>query len=598
MGWGFAKFLGGLGSSFVRCRAKRRGIPKAAPGFVLSLGPFLAMTILVSGCYQNALTRLDRFVSSPPPSAKTVTVNFCLDPAITEQSVLKYLFIIDHSGSNKLNYKMNSDGTPKVENNLVAMGFATDPYGTLRYGTTTLEGSLLHFLDNLPANPSPPAQANRFFAAILFNGGLYRNSESFTSDTVAFKNQMQVYATEDTYNGSPSPKDLGATNYLMALDKASELLVEDINIAKNNANLSSIKVASTYVIVFISDGLPITVTGLSQNGVVQGNLTTTTQSRNDILNKVRAIKNLTAEREYVAGINFHSVYYFHADNKAAAAETLLADMAETGNGISFSQVAGSSIDYRRFQPSSSRRLKYLLSDILVTNVSGTWTPSGEFVRDADGDGVSDIDETAEGTNSGQRDTNSNGINDLVQKRVSPLPAPLPTPCNPPVQDAGHDGLNACEKILLGNPPNLRQPDSNMDGLPDWLAFKNGVPFQFGTPPAYSTSESDGYNHYQKVKFSLPVGIPSTQIKGFHGSNYDLLQVDNNISRACYRLNVTHLPFVTDTDKIRVDIFERLESRNDTPYRTIEKHFPSGGRQLIINDWHSGSSDQSNWRSWP
>ena len=133
----------------------------------------------VSGCNSETLMPLQQFVTQAPVN-NGVTVNFCTDPATPVQSSLKYLVILDHSGSNALNYQMdaNGDGAPAIPLN-ISTSFATDPLGASRYGSPTAKGTLLNFLQSAPAN-----DPTRGYALIDFNGQqtTFPTNESFTSD--------------------------------------------------------------------------------------------------------------------------------------------------------------------------------------------------------------------------------------------------------------------------------------------------------------------------------------------------------------------------------------------------------------------------------
>ncbi|RYZ61018.1 MAG: hypothetical protein EOP09_20440, partial [Proteobacteria bacterium] len=134
------------------------------------------MTVLaalcLSACDKSKLVDLKQAVlATVTPNG--VKVNFCTDPAFDQKLYLKTIIILDHSGSNQQNYKMDPNGTgaPALVNGslLISTDYATDPTGTTRYGTPATPGTLLNYLDTLRALPADPVDPTRFFALINFN---------------------------------------------------------------------------------------------------------------------------------------------------------------------------------------------------------------------------------------------------------------------------------------------------------------------------------------------------------------------------------------------------------------------------------------------
>ncbi|MBS1960071.1 MAG: hypothetical protein JST80_11395 [Bdellovibrionales bacterium] len=583
----------------------------------------LLSSSFLTGCYETSLTPLQFFVAPKLNPPKTVDVNFCMDPAVPEKFVVKTVIILDHSGSNKQNVLLSADGSgaPQITNNAITVSanYATDPTGILRYGDLATPGSLLNFLSTLPAND--PADPLRYFASVDFSDQAYtypNGASGFTSDIPAFYNQMLTNARGGNPNNAAGvPADTGATSYMSALNATYAIISSDIVKAQNCAKLATttapsancphpgVQVASSYVIIFASDGAPIiSITGVDANNQVTGQLQTTREATGEILGQVQALTALTANTKFVAGVNLFSVYYYNPTNNIDnSAKQLLADMARVGQGISYSALSGSKIDYTRFQP-PARLIKYLLSDIFVTNESGVWAKDGTFANDADSDGISDADETARGSNPNNADSNGNGANDLVEMKLGASMnlgmCSGVTKAGGKYHESDPNGLNDCEKILLSDTGGVNNPDSNGDGMPDWTAFKNGVPFQLNSVASYLSTLSDGYTQYQKVKYSLPVSIPFNQILNPRASNYALTMISNNASQACYKLEVTDLPYSTETDKIRVQIIERSELLQDRYlYRTASKNHVTGQNLLIFNDWNDAAEIAAQtWKVWP
>src|SRR5262249_46137113 len=100
-----------------------------------------------------------------------VSVDFCTDQAQIVHSKLKYIIVLDHSGSNALNYQMDPNtGDPVLLNGSlnIQASFATDPSKTLRYGDINTPDSLLNFLHTMPQND--PTNPMVYFSLFNFSG--------------------------------------------------------------------------------------------------------------------------------------------------------------------------------------------------------------------------------------------------------------------------------------------------------------------------------------------------------------------------------------------------------------------------------------------
>lgn len=605
--------------------------------------PILVLAFL--GCSQaEPLTPLDQ-VTIQSVSQKDVKVSFCTDPAFDQKQYLKTIIILDHSGSNKKNYLMNTtgDGGPAIVGGTIQISttLATDPTGTTRYGTTATNGTLLNYLSTLPANN--PADPTHFFALVDFNDTATTyptGSSGFTADTKDFYN----YVLTDSGQPMSSPNDAGATSYLSALSAANNIVTNDISNAKKCAALApgspspgawclfpGKAVASSYVIVFMSDGSPITsISGVGVDGsgniVLTGGPVSVLKEPSDaILGQVGALASLSSDSKYVTSVNFFTIYYYFPGNVDLAGQKLLADMAKIGNGIAYNALSGSNINYSQFQP-PTKRIKYQFSDIFVTNASTTWWTDGKLHLDTDMDGLPDDVELAWGSDPLKHDTDGNGVSDLVEYQASkqracktldakgicqdPAINYAATLCSGlPTKRVGGllqyfssdpDGLNDCEKRVLNDGGGVGNPDSNSDLIPDWLEFKNGIAFQAGTTPGVSSTNQDGYSIYQKIKYSMPLAVPAQQILNLQKANYSVLLVSTNISQDCYSVTVTDLPFIGEGNTIRVDIIERSELLQDQYlYKVGKKVFATGAPVVQFNDWNDAAEIAAGtWSIWP
>lgn len=106
----------------------------------------------------------------------------------------------------------------------------------------------------------------------------------------------------------------------------------------------------------------------------------------------------------------------------------------------------------------------------------------EILADSDGDGLSDRDEDAAGTDKTNPDTDGDGLSDRIEFRLFPRQDPLdgtdrPRSCFNPgpggtIPDRDFDLLNDCEEGLLETSPSI--PDTDGDGLPDYLEVAAGT----------------------------------------------------------------------------------------------------------------------------
>jgi hypothetical protein len=593
---------------------------------------------------------------------QSVNVNFCTDPAVAQQNVVKMLIILDHSGSNALNYQMDPSGSgaplilnPVTDPNTgaitggslnISASFATDPTGLFRYGSLTSPGTLLNYLSTLPA-----VDPTHYFALLDFSTAPANppipnpaSGPIFTNVITGTGGFLPAVQTDLAAVNANSTSDVGSTDYDGALQTAATMIQNDINNAAACAAATStsatcqnpgVQVASSYVIVFASDGSPITgIFGVEANGTLntsQVAYSVQRQSNQTIVSDVQgivAIANSSTpgnapvpnvlNAPYVAGINLFTVYYYNPTNSLDdAGIATLQLMAKAGNGLfNEASTTGTSLNYNQFLP-LARTIKYTLSDIFVTNSSVVWWTDGQLHADTDMDGLPDDVELAFGSNPNSANSFGYGVSDsveyaLAQQNSLPMGNHPPNyatagtspPCASIPKTAGvyrsssPDGLNDCEKALLSDQV-ISVPDSNNDLVPDWLEFVNGVPFQSGAPSATTITQSDGVSAYQKIKGSLPAMYPLNQLLNLSPSVYDLTEVSTSPIQDCYNLVVTGLPVIGSQNTVRVDVIEKSNLLPQSYYyRMGKKKFPLSSQSVQFNDWNNAAEQVlGTWKTW-
>ncbi|MCB9546094.1 MAG: VWA domain-containing protein [Myxococcales bacterium] len=171
------------------------------------------------------------------------------------------------------------------------------------------------------------------------------------------------------------------------------------------------------------------------------------------------------------------------------ARELLRGMARAGGGtfrdIDLEAADDSFLDF----DFTSLRSPYAITEFIARNHNSRPGPDGPRV-DSDGDGLSDDEERALGTDPLGLDSDAgggDGYGDAFEERArragfDPRDAAAPAvPCGDD-SDEDADGLRACEEAFLGTDPRLT--DSDGDRLPD------GLELVVGTDPAVPDAEAD------------------------------------------------------------------------------------------------------------
>ncbi|MCK6550742.1 VWA domain-containing protein [Myxococcota bacterium] len=415
----------------------------------------------------------------------------CTDPPEETDFPVKILFIIDGSGS---------------------MQFVDNP--TKR--ALAVEEVILR----LRANPSVSFAVIRFNEAdvVLTKPGAditAGNTEgvdlrgAFTRDPGVLQQAVQGLRVADS-----------VTDYQGALSTAYQVLAQDM-IQSSKAELSRTK----YVILFLSDGDPFPACCSMGNTMCDASTNLPFCSDPDaIRTNPTQLPYLAAGEDYnqpyqiygairdimdlgatfgVGDLRMHTAFLFDPSLVTALqpdgtyviagvvfvnvprARELLGTMASIGQGVFRDFSRAEEIDFLGFDLTNIKR-ENALKNLIVSNVNLLPTTAGLQV-DSDADGVPDDDEFQAGMNRLARDSDDDGFQDVIERRLKrngfdPIVAAPGCTSAAERRDADRDGLARCEEDLLGSSDDLY--DTDADGVPD------GLEVTIGTDPAKSDALSD------------------------------------------------------------------------------------------------------------
>jgi hypothetical protein len=513
---------------------------------------WVAIMIALVGCTAQELVPLGRNTFTQLEYIN-IDAQFCTSPREVGKQKVKYVFILDHSQSNQPGFP-----NPLTPDDVSS----TDPTGSRRYGP------LVQFVSNLIPDPNNLTS----FALIDFDDTAYQpqSMSGFDSSAVDF---VTTYATPDWIGRgtalAPNPIDQGFTNYQSALQMAYNLISTD---AQNEALTQSSPVVSvTYQLIFVTDGVPTVATAPGSPSPTYTQ--TFLGDLSPIISSIIALKTDPLLAPYIGGISLNTVYYFPVAANVAA-ETLLGQMSNAGNGQFMEFNSAQSIAYQAFAP-AIRNIKYNLADFWVENENVVGSDTGELVLDSDGDGIPDSVETALGSNPYSADSDGNGVSDLVEYRTKGAPC-NDANCDPAHRDdyaicdgfspstdangkvtfpsSSNDGLNDCEKFVLG--ADRTTFDSNNDFIPDFLSFKNSVPFISGTHGAFLSPFGDSINNYTKLKLGYPTNVSKQNLLNFQPRVNALSHVASTTAdNECYHLTSQSVAVLQAGNSIKLSLIQ-------------------------------------------
>lgn len=538
------------------------------------LSLFLFTIILVG--YQNCSDfKLERF-QQESYSVSKISTDFCTTPAEQIKSKLKFLFVLDRSGSNCQRFVPQPGG-----------GFqnypGTDPQGIRRFPQIST------FVTNYTS--SDPTLT--YYSLLNFSTDPQTNNmQAYTNDKTTFLNRIQnEYAPYLQGNC----QDDGWTNYDDTLLQVKRQVEQDIQAAKNDHDRNGAPIVSTnYIIFFVSDGSPWVIDPEDSS---QAALQPLDMIHSDV-NLLMSLRDNAAYQDYIDGITLNTAFYttytidatipdlVASDNLA---EQYLSSMAQWGMGTYLKVLDGQAIDFTKFVIPQKLN-HYILKDIWLTDTNTVWETDGfgksYLALDTDGDGLSDERETQFGSNINLKDSDGNGVNDFIEYRLNGKPCrtngcsgpvmSVPSQCSgyrlpttpPSMKDTDLDDVNDCEELLLGT--RVDDPDTNKDNIPDGLAYKFKIEVVNSSNAASSDRDFDGVSDYQEVKLNSPIDVNNATVPDLRTTSFTLRQTSHSETQDCYSFKVDNMAFLGNTDLIRIYILERANLQpNHLVFRRAE-----------------------------
>jgi len=199
--------------------------------------------------------------------------------------------------------------------------------------------------------------------------------------------------------------------------------------------------------------------------------------------------------------------------------------------------------------------RFVHKQIIVWNRNVIATKNGLEV-DSDGDGLTDAEEIALGTDPTNPDTDGDGISDGVEVRLSSLGFDPLKPNTVPqcsalelITDSDGDGLTDCEEKLLGTDASL--VDSDGDGIPDLVEFTGGTDYL--SNDASLDYDADGATNLQELLMHTDPWTSDLTLQSDSGYRYKINAAvappgDTSDCISMRVANITLLPTLAGKDR--------------------------------------------------
>ena len=314
---------------------------------------------------------------------------------------------------------------------------------------------------------------NYEFAVVRYGQGARDLTGCFTRDSTTLAEAAAGLRSSDP----------GQVRDVAAALQASENCIDEHIFSHSVGEISR----TSYIVVLVAAGSPFPL-GNEAGAALSG--------------RVRRMRDEALELG-AAGFRMHTVLIKPEDPLLAnRAEGIYKDMSLAGGGAFIEFLSALELTLMTIDLSTSQT-RFAKKQIVVTNANGITTPE-LVVRDSDGDGISDADESDLGTNALDPDSDGDCVGDKVEMLhkaggQDPIVPDMPGTCeamDEPCADRDNDGLTNCEEAVLGT--DMTVFDSDADGLPD------RVELQCDTNPMHNDTfedyDFDGVTNGEECRF--------------------------------------------------------------------------------------------------
>lgn len=471
------------------------------------------ITLFIFSCNETEFKELGKLEVVTTQSMK---VEFCEPDASIVAGLTYYIFVLDDSRSNTL----------------------SDPEGERR---------LLNMYDFI----NDKEESEDKLAIILF------------ADEPSLKVPFLPVADFEREIDTKLLNNDGFSRALQALEFTRDTIAEfaelnDLRYAKEGFSVN-------FQIFFATDGVPVDSNGDLQNyqefvDLIKGSNFYTNNGIND----------LVTAHPSVQDIKLHTAYYPLNDGSNDARD-FMKEMAKAGDGHFLEFGEGENIRYDQFQTPKAK-IKRELIEMYVVSKNLQWTKDGALLHDSDADGIVDIEEEKLGSNPNSKDTDNDGVSDLVALRAlghpcengdcSKIQEQVNAFCSTfldfddliKVPDTENDGLNNCDETILSS--SVKSPDSNNNFIDDFREYVLGLnPIQENL--LITDSDGDGLSDREEITRGLPIKTHNDQIETddqFEEIKYKVKPYQNTkINKKCYEIEIDNIPGISDTDLIEVNL---------------------------------------------
>ncbi|HUB09148.1 MAG TPA: VWA domain-containing protein [Myxococcales bacterium] len=465
---------------------------------------------------------------APPPVDRQIQLQgqFCTLGPNDVLSPVKIFFVMDGSGSMNISDPQNTRGQAMVD-----------------------------LLNTFPQN-----DPNVWFTAMVFAGQI---TKFVTKSAQPQFDQLETYSQQDletvaaniyeysAINGPQNSQNVGSTDFVKPLNDVFTVIATDISRSLNeDGGVGS--APPRYSVIFLSDGSP------------------TFDEDNEIPGLVERIRDLSTQLQPYGSVTFNTVHVFNPATPIAQGCVVddaggtntcpqltidqdaerLANMAALGGGQFRDFQNNEPINFLSFKVGESRR-PYVFQSFYASNLTAP-PESALGDVDSDGDGLSDAEEIAIGTDPRNRDTDGDGFSDGVEVLahrnnvdLDPLRPDPGCPANLIGVDTDCDGLTDCDEQLIGTSSLL--VDSDFDGAPDGLEFLMGT--QPTTQDLQFDPDNDGLLNGTELRIhSNPQIADASDLTSF-GYRYQVQAngPPDSEGRQCYTFSVANVLLANSLD---------------------------------------------------